>query len=73
MAQHLMQACQVFAPNHLWSRAWAWLKNALILQVYMGTSPACARGMLTAEEQRTISLFRDNTPSVVFITNIATK
>ena len=49
------------------------LTGTLVLQVYMGTPLACARGVLTAEEQRTISLFRDNTPSVVFITNIATK
>ncbi|KAK9831013.1 hypothetical protein WJX74_000091 [Apatococcus lobatus] len=51
----------------------ALLAAMLSLQMLIGIPAAYARGTLTAEEQRTISLFRDNTPSVVFITNIATK
>ncbi len=43
------------------------------MQACLHVPAALARGALTSEEQHTISLFRENTPSVVFITNLATK
>ena len=38
-----------------------------------GTEPAAARPRLTADELNTIELFKESTPSVVYITNLASK
>ena len=38
-----------------------------------GPEPAAARPRLTADELNTIELFKESTPSVVYITNLASK
>ena len=38
-----------------------------------GADPATARSRLTADELNTIELFKESTPSVVYITNLASK
>jgi hypothetical protein len=38
-----------------------------------GADPAAARSRLTADELNTIELFKESTPSVVYITNLASK
>ena len=38
-----------------------------------GPDPALARSRLTADELNTIELFKESTPSVVYITNLASK
>jgi|EP00982_Pelagococcus_subviridis_P017350 S1-C subfamily serine protease len=67
-----------FAPLAAWAeQVPAGQENAMIAPTFKTGSPPSARApepamrSLTSDEQATISLFKENTPSVVYITNLA--
>ncbi|KAK9830249.1 hypothetical protein WJX72_010580 [[Myrmecia] bisecta] len=57
--------------HHTWAAACAILLGNALLTTPLDA--AWARTRLTADEKNTIELFRENTPSVVYITNLAAR